>query len=68
MVPRRVDRARERGDGFPCTDGELEKSVFARRVFGEDVVEHSLHFFRTEDEAYTKAVTDWERRRYFERI
>ena len=26
------------------------------------------HFYRTEAQAYDKAVTDWERRRYFERI
>jgi glutamine synthetase len=32
------------------------------------VVEHYLHFFRTEQHAYNFAVTDWERRRYFERI
>jgi glutamine synthetase len=43
-------------------------SDFARRVFGADVVEHYTHFFRTEVAAYDKAVTDWERKRYFERI
>jgi len=43
-------------------------SDFARRAFGADVVEHYAHFFRTEVAAYDKAVTDWERRRYFERI
>lgn len=43
-------------------------SEFARRVFGEDVVEHYTHFFRTEQAAFNSAVTDWERRRYFERI
>lgn len=46
----------------------LERSEFARRTFGEDVIEHYVHFFRTEDEAYQRAVTDWERARYFERI
>jgi glutamine synthetase len=40
----------------------------AKRALGEDVVEHYLHFYRTEQDAYDKAVTDWERRRYFERI
>jgi glutamine synthetase len=44
------------------------KSAFAKRAFGEEVVEHYLHFYRTEQEGYDKAVTDWERRRYFERI
>jgi glutamine synthetase len=43
-------------------------SKFAQRAFGEDVVEHYAHFYRTEAAAYDKAVTDWERRRYFERI
>jgi glutamine synthetase len=46
----------------------FEKSEFAKRAFGADVVEHYLHFFRTEQRAYDFAVTDWERRRYFERI
>ena len=44
------------------------KSDFAKRAFGEDVVEHYSHFYRTEAAAYDKAVTDWERARYFERI
>ena len=39
-----------------------------RRAFGDDVVEHYVHFFRTEQAAFDAAVTDWERRRYFERI
>lgn len=43
-------------------------SAFAKQAFGEAVTEHYSHFFRTEIEAYDKAVTDWERRRYFERI
>ena len=34
----------------------------------EEVVEHYGHFYRTEAAAYDKAVTDWERARYFERI
>lgn len=46
----------------------FEKSLFAKRALGEEVVEHYLHFYRTEQEAYDKAVTDWERQRYFERI
>src|SRR5258706_11983501 len=45
-----------------------EKSEFAKRAFGADVVEHYAHFFRTEVAAFDKAVTDWERKRYFERI
>jgi glutamine synthetase len=46
----------------------FEASAFAKKIFGEEVVGHYVHFFRTEEEAYRKAVTDWERRRYFERI
>jgi len=44
----------------------LEMSTFARNVFGENVVEHYLHFFRTEQRKFDAVVTDWERRRYFE--
>jgi glutamine synthetase len=44
----------------------LEKSTFAREVFGENVVEHYLHFFRTEQRKFDAVVTDWERKRYFE--
>ena len=43
-------------------------SDFAKRAFGADVVEHYAHFFRTEVAAFNRTVTDWERRRYFERI
>ncbi|MBM4268887.1 MAG: glutamine synthetase [Deltaproteobacteria bacterium] len=43
-------------------------SEFAKSAFGADVVEHYTHFFRTEQAAYDVAVTDWERKRYFERI
>jgi glutamine synthetase len=46
----------------------FEQSNFAREIFGEEVVEHYTHFFRMEQTAYDKAVTDWERKRYFERI
>ena len=43
-------------------------SEFTRQVFGQEVVEHYAHYFRTEQAAFDTAVTDWERRRYFERI
>jgi glutamine synthetase len=43
-------------------------SEFAKAALGEEVVEHYTHFFRTEQAAFDGAVTDWERRRYFERI
>jgi glutamine synthetase len=43
-------------------------SAFAKQRFGTDVVEHYTHFFEVEQAAFDKAVTDWERKRYFERI
>jgi glutamine synthetase len=46
----------------------FRNSAFARTAFGDDVVEHYAHFFDTEHLAYAKTVTDWEHRRYFERI
>jgi glutamine synthetase len=44
------------------------KSEFAVEAFGADVHEHYRHFFEVELAAYDNAVTDWERKRYFERI
>ena len=35
---------------------------------GESVVRHYSHFFRVEQQAYERSVSDWERERYFERI
>ena len=56
----------------PRTLGEatdlFESSTFARGAFGDDVVEHYTHFARTEQAQFDATVTDWERRRYFERI
>lgn len=46
---------------------ELKKSDMFRQAFGRDVVEHYVHFFRTEQRKYDEAVTNWERERYFER-
>lgn len=43
-------------------------SYFARTTFGADVVDHYSHFFRSELAVWHRAVTDWELRRYFERI
>jgi glutamine synthetase len=60
-LPRVPHTLREATDAFAA-------SAFAKRAFGEEVVEHYTHFFRTEEGAYRAAVTDWERRRYFERI
>jgi glutamine synthetase len=46
----------------------FEASAFAKQQFGSGVVEHYGHFYRSEQRAFERAVTDWERRRYFERI
>ncbi len=46
----------------------FEASDFSRDAFGEAVLKHYTHFFRTEQAAFDNAVTDWERQRYFERI
>ena len=46
----------------------FSKSEFTKRAFGDEVVEHYSHFFRTEAAAFDTAVTDWEHKRYFERI
>ena len=68
------------GDVYDATDVPLlprslreatdlfERSDFARGAFGDDVVDHYTHFFRTEQAAFDASVTDWERQRYFERI
>lgn len=56
----------------PYTLGEaveqFSQSDFSKTVFGEAVVAHYAHFYQTEQKAYNSAVTDWERKRYFERI
>jgi len=46
---------------------EMEKSSWVRSTFGEKVVDHYLHFFRTEQKKFDEAVTTWELARYFER-
>ena len=48
--------------------GLFEKSAVAREVFGEEVHAHYLHAAKAEQAAADRAVTDWERGRYFERI
>ena len=54
--------------GLPEATDRFATSEFASRAFGAEVVEHYAHFFRTEQAAFALAVTDWERRRYFEQI
>lgn len=46
----------------------FERSAFVREAFGGDVVDHYLHFARTEQRKFDAVVTDWERARFFERI
>jgi glutamine synthetase len=57
---------------MPSSLGEAlalwSQSDLAREAFGEDVVDHYATMARVELDAYQTAVTDWELRRYFERI
>ncbi len=46
---------------------ELEGSELARSAFGDDVVDHYLHFLKTEQQKFDEVVTCWERARFFER-
>jgi glutamine synthetase len=62
-------------EGLPSVPGTLREatdvfaaSTWVRETFGADVHDHYIHFFQTEQRAFDAAVTDWERRRYFERI
>jgi glutamine synthetase len=56
---------------FPSTMREaiaaLESSATARAAFGDQVVDHYLNYARTEQVLFDRFVTDWERKRYFER-
>ena len=68
------------GDAYQATDlarvpanlnaaaDQLENSALAKTAFGEEVVEHYVRLARLEQQASDAAVTDWERRRYFDRI
>jgi glutamine synthetase len=62
-------------DGLPRVPATLdealalwESSELAAEAFGPDVVRHYATMARVELDAYHAAVTDWELRRYFERI
>ncbi len=46
----------------------FEKSKLARSAFGDDVVDFYTHHARLEHQAFSDAVTDWEKQRYFEQI
>ncbi len=68
------------GDGYTACDvpqvtrsfsdaiSRFKVSSFARRAFGDDVIDHYSHFYEVERGQYRAAVTDWERARYFEQI
>ena len=45
----------------------LESSAAARRLLGDDVVDHYLNYARTEQEQFDKVVTGYERERLYER-
>ena len=46
----------------------FQSSDFVKQALGPAVAEHYAHFFHVEQDAYDAAVTDWERKRYFEQI
>jgi glutamine synthetase len=52
---------------LPEAIGEFEGSALFREAFGAEVVEHLVHFARTEQRKFDETVTTWERRRYLER-
>lgn len=58
VVPRTLGQARDL----------LDQSALARRVFGDDVVDHYVHYADDELESFHRDVTDWELRRGFERL
>jgi glutamine synthetase len=63
--------AEAEAEPFPATLREAvdlwEGSDFARTTFGEDVWRHYLNYGRTEQRLFDQVVTDYERRRMFER-
>jgi len=52
---------------LPEAIAEFEASALFRSAFGADVVEHLVHFARTEQRKFEETVTSWERRRFLER-
>jgi glutamine synthetase len=63
--------AEGKAEPFPSTLREAvalwEQSEFARATFGEAVWNHYLNYGRTEQRLFDEVVTDYERRRMFER-
>ena len=58
QVPRTLEQATER----------LATSTLVRDSLGTAVTDHFVKFFQVEVDAFQASVTDWERKRYFERI
>ncbi|MGD9763275.1 MAG: glutamine synthetase family protein [Candidatus Binatia bacterium] len=52
---------------LPEAIAEFEASALFREALGGEVVDHLLHFARTEQRKFDETVTTWERRRYLER-
>jgi glutamine synthetase len=48
--------------------GKFGSSELARKVFGDEVVDHYVNAARVEVDAFDAVVTDWERSRGFERL
>lgn len=71
--PELKGNAYEAGDAeaFPASLREAvdlwESSDFARRAFGDAAYEHYLNYGKLEQDLFDKVVTDYERRRMFER-
>jgi len=71
--------ARFEGDAYAAADlprvpanlpeaiAAFAESALFRDAFGAEVVEHLVHFARTEQRKFEETVTTWERRRYLER-
>ena len=74
LEPAFVGNAYGDGDAARVPTGLAEaadlwrSSDFARRVFGDDVVDHYANAAAVELKAFGSAVTDWERVRGFERL
>jgi glutamine synthetase len=62
----------ERHDDVPITLGDaaeaLQRSTFAAEAFGKDVVSHYAAVARNEWLQFLRAVSDWDRDRYFDTI
>lgn len=73
--PAPVDGDVYRAADLPVLPSSLEHALAVFRdsevvadAFGRDVVEHYTRVYEVEVEAHARAVSDWERVRYFERI